>query len=204
MVASNADSLPPRRRSARGGRWSWEYDRDMGKGVRRVMGTIGRFGSFTLVLLSIACAQGNGGSMLEARSGFVRDAGSGEPVSSADVFQVYWEKGRVGEPPRANALRFRAANDAGGFAFPPARHDERGGSPRAGDALEYGFYHPAYGLVRSGAPRVEVGSELELEARPLDEAGRRASRLQLCGSRPSDAVHAGVAERHCRRPDRNR
>ena len=85
-----------------------------------------------------------------------------------------------------------------------AKRDQSGGRARSGNALEYGFYHPDYGLVRSGAPRTAGAEALELSARPLDDAGRQASELQLCGSRPVDAVHAGVASRHCARPSRNR
>ncbi len=142
--------------------------------------------------------------MLEARTGRVVEDGNGAPVSRADVFQVYWKKGRVGEPPTANALRWSVADDRGAFRFTEAERDSNGGRPQGGDALEYGFYHPAFGLVRKGTPRSDASNELELTGRRLDDAGRRASELQLCGSLPVDAVHAGVAARHCDRGERNR
>lgn len=153
------------------------------------------------LFLGLACAQNGGGTRLESRTGRVIDEATGGAIERADVFQVYWKKGRVGEPPRATALRWSEANERGEFEFARASRDAEGRSPGAGDALEYGFYHPAFGLVRSGPPRSE--GPLELRGRRLDAAGRRAAELQLCGSRPVDAVHAGVAARHCPRPNRN-
>lgn len=134
--------------------------------------------------------------MLEARRGRVVEDPGVRPLPGADVFQVYWRRGRVGEPPKANAVRWTLADREGAFAFAVAKQDSSGGRATGRDAVEYGFFHPDFGLVRAGSPG--KAGELVLRGRALDEAGRQASQLELCGSRPVDAVHAGVAQRHCR------
>jgi hypothetical protein len=155
--------------------------------------------STCLLLLQItACAPGgNKGVALEGQRGQVVDQTSGAAVAGASVFQVWWGKGVAGEPRPARVLRWVDANGAGEFEFKQSTTDAVRAWANGSGGPEYGFFHSDYGLVRTGASRGE--GTLVLGARQLDAAGRHASELSLCGSRPADEVLADVAQRHCPR-----
>jgi hypothetical protein len=148
-----------------------------------------------------ACSPGSGTAVLEARSGRVVDRDSGAPVPGADVYQVYWGKGVVGEPRPVRALRWTAADATGTFAFEKSLSSESSAwVPLGTHEAGYGFYHAEYGLVRvGGAPD---SSPVTLRGARLDAAQRRAAELSLCGSRPPDEVAAWVARNHCSRVSR--
>ncbi len=151
-----------------------------------------------LVLIALlGCLPGSGAIVLEARSGRVVEDPTGRAVASADVFQVYLGRGAAGEPRPAYSLRWTQTSESGEFVFREALADE----PRAWvlktDAPEYGFVHPDFGLVRAGV--AGANGNLVLTGKRLDEAGRRASEMSVCGSRPADDVLAGAADRYCPR-----
>lgn len=124
------------------------------------------------------------------------------PVADAEVFQVYWGRGVVGEPRPAYALRWTTSASDGSFAFDAAATSEPRVWVLETDAAEYGFFHAEFGLVRSG-PAGGEGRALTLSSGRLDAAMRRASELALCGSRPPDAVVETLRPRVCERAPRS-
>jgi len=151
----------------------------------------------------LACVPGPGPFVLPAAEGRVIERESGAPIAGATVIEWWHGAGRGGGPQPTYHARFATSDASGRFGFPRALAP----SPRMWllrtYGPSYGFFHPDYGLVRTGEP--PPGQTPVLRGSRQEAELRRADLAPVCAPRPDERWQRELAPIACpprpRRPD---
>ncbi len=153
--------------------------------------------SWAALLAALACVPGPGAFALDAVRGRVVDRDTGEPIRGAEVIEWYHGAGSMGGPQPVYHARWTRSDAEGRFALERAFAT----SPRMWLLETYGpsysFFHPSYGLIRSGASPGPVQGELELGGSLRDSASRWLDLAPYCHGEPGDAGARHLREVAC-------